>query len=57
MFPPFFFSTISISVGQALDLRVGIVYCPFSSSSMVLITFGGADFLKMGVFTGGVDFS
>ena len=59
MVSPFFFSTISITVGQMLDLRGGIVYCPFSSSSMVLVTFGlewgcwllncGADFLEMGL--------
>jgi len=49
MVSPFFFSTISITVGQRLDLRGGIVYCPFSSSSMVLVTFGGADFSIVGL--------
>ena len=46
---PFFFSTILITVGQTLGLRVGIVYCPFSASSMVLVTFGGADFSIVGL--------
>jgi len=45
MVSSFFVSTILITVGQTLDL----FYCPFSSSSMVLVTFGWADFSIVGL--------